>query len=57
MIRRYIDAEKWIKRLEEELESTKDEQRKRYLKIWINAIKCQPTVDIEEGFGGINENT
>lgn len=56
-IKKYIDQEEWISRLEKELNETTDNERRTYLNIWINAIKCQPTVDIEEGFGGINENT
>ena len=48
MEKKYIDQKEWINRLEEELKSTKDEQRKTYLNIWINAIKCQPTVDEKE---------
>lgn len=46
-IKKYIDQEEWIGRLEEELKTTKDKQRKSYLEIWINSIKCQPTVNIE----------
>ena len=54
-IKRYIDQEEWISRLETELNETTNKERKTYLNIWINTIKCQPTVDIEEG--NINYNT
>ena len=54
-IKRYIDQEEWISRLEKELNETTDNERRTDLNIWINAIKCQPTVDIEEG--NINDNT
>ena len=37
-----------IERLEEELSICKNEKRKEYLRIWINAIKCQPTLDEKE---------
>lgn len=45
MNKKYIDKEEWIGRLEEELSTCKNEKRKEYLTIWINAIKCQPTLD------------
>lgn len=48
MIKQYIDKEEWIGRLEEELSTCKNEKRKEYLIIWINAIKCQPTVSEKE---------
>ena len=48
-IKRYIDQEEWINKLEAELNETTNKERKTYLNIWINTIKCQPTVDIEEG--------
>ena len=54
-IKRYIDQEEWINKLETELNETTNKERKTYLNIWINTIKCQPTVDIEEG--NINDNT
>ena len=47
-VKRYIDQEEWIERLEEELKTTKNEQRKTYLNICINSIKCQPTLDEKE---------
>lgn len=47
VIKRYIDQEEWLERLEEEYETTTNKERKIYLNIWMNAIKCQPTVDIE----------
>ncbi len=48
MNKKYIDKEEWIERLEEELSTCKNEKRKEYLTIWINAIKCQPTLDEKE---------
>ena len=48
MNKKYIDKEEWIERLEEELSTCKNEKRKEYLRIWINAIKCQPTLDEKE---------
>lgn len=48
MNKKYIDKEEWIERLEEELSTCKNEKRKEYLIIWINAIKCQPTLDEKE---------
>ena len=48
MNKKYIDKEEWIGRLEEELSTCKNEKRKEYLTIWINAIKCQPTLDEKE---------
>ena len=41
-VKRYIDQEEWISRLETELNETTNKERKTYLNIWINAIKCQP---------------
>lgn len=46
-VKRYIDQEEWISRLETELNETTNKERKTYLNIWINTIKCQPTVDIK----------
>ena len=48
MNKKYIDQKEWIERLEEELSTCKNEKRKEYLRIWINAIKCQPTLDEKE---------
>lgn len=48
MNKKYIDKEEWIGRLEEELSTCKNEKRKEYLTILINAIKCQPTLDEKE---------
>lgn len=48
MSKQYIDKEEWVERLEEELSTCKNEKRKEYLIIWINAIKCQPTLDEKE---------
>ena len=46
-VKKYIDQEEWIERLEKELNDTTNKERKTYLNIWINTIKCQPTVDIK----------
>ena len=48
MSKQYIDKEEWVERLEEELSTCKNEKRKEYLSVWINAIKCQPTVSEKE---------
>ena len=48
IVKRYIDQEEWIDRLEKELNETTNEERKTYLNIWINAIKCQPTISEKE---------
>lgn len=48
MNKKYIDKEEWIERLEKELSTCKNEKRKEYLRIWINAIKCQPTIALQE---------
>lgn len=48
MVKKYIDEKEWISRLENELKETTNEQRRTYLNIWINAIKCQPTLDEKE---------
>ena len=48
MSKKYIDKEEWVERLEKELSTCKNEKRKEYLTIWINAIKCQPTLDEKE---------
>ena len=47
-VKKYIYQEEWIARLNEELKTTKSEERRKYLKVWINSIKCQPTVDEKE---------
>ena len=47
VVKRFIDQEEWLTRLEEELNSTKREGRITYLNILINAIKCQPFIEIE----------
>ena len=64
MSKKYIDKEEWVERLEEELKSTKNKNRKTYLNILINSIKCQPTIDVEVyeiswkvHVGETNENT
>lgn len=44
----YINADEWINRLQEELESCKNEKRKTYLQIQINSIKCQPMLSKED---------
>jgi hypothetical protein len=45
---KYIKQAEWIERLEEELSTCKDEKRKIYLKTWINAVFCRPTVNEKE---------
>lgn len=47
MIKKFIDQEDWLNRLQEAYDNTKNEQRKTYLSIWMNTIVCQPTVDFE----------
>ena len=46
-IKKFIDQEKWLNRLQEEYDNTENKQRKTYLSIWMNAIACQPTVAFE----------
>lgn len=56
-MQRPIDAIKWMERLEEEKDSTSNENRKTYLMIQINSISCQREMTVEEIISYLEEKT
>ena len=44
----YIDRDEWIERLQKEYDSCENKERKAYLLIQMNSIRCQPTVTKED---------
>ena len=44
----YIDRDRWLARLQEEMEETENPERKTYIQIQMNSIICQPTVTRED---------